>query len=176
MECETREPAPAIPVGRHPHSCADTPQGLDTIPAGDDAAVRAPARAACDLSSGDFTHCERGSSIRNRLEARSRERLAKRLVDQILTADIGNLQTPFDELTNVRDLADPLLRSAFESADDDSPQKLNASLALLDSEPVEQTTYLRKRLPALLPSQVRVVRQALSETSPSRVGRQRSVD
>ncbi len=86
---------------------------------------------------------------------------SQQLVGQIITADLGNVESLIDKLPFYRPLANRTVRRATSEYRDTSPQKLNTSLALLPVDP-EQARYLAERLRSSVPAEISVIRVALA--------------
>ena len=85
---------------------------------------------------------------------------SQQLVGQIVSADLGNIATRIEKLDYYRPLANRALRLAASEFGNETPQKLNASLALLPVDP-EQAWYLADRLHTAAPQETSVIRDAL---------------
>jgi serine/threonine protein kinase/formylglycine-generating enzyme required for sulfatase activity len=101
-----------------------------------------------------------GIQVRNRIAERNNESRAASLVQALLGVDIDQVPGFITQIERYRPWADQLLHEANEKAARDSRQKLNTSLALLPVDP-NQKDYLYQRLLNALPSEVRVIRDAL---------------
>ncbi len=88
------------------------------------------------------------------------------LIKALTTADTSQVQDIIAQLQPLRDVGDAQLADRLEIAADDTPEKLNLSLALLDTDP-GQAAYLIRQLPKATPEQFVVVRDALHRTRPA---------
>jgi formylglycine-generating enzyme required for sulfatase activity len=101
-----------------------------------------------------------GLQVRDRIAERNNESKAASLVQALLGVDIDQVPGFITQLEGYRPWANQLLQNENEKAVKDSRQKLNTSLALLPVDP-NQKDYLHQRLLDSLPSEVRVIRDAL---------------
>jgi formylglycine-generating enzyme required for sulfatase activity len=85
---------------------------------------------------------------------------AKSLVEQLASANIGQVREIVEKLDGYRRWADPLLREANAKAADDSQEKLHTSLALLPTDS-RQVDYLYERLLNAGPTDLPVIRDFL---------------
>ncbi len=102
-----------------------------------------------------------GWGIRSAVMERQNATRAEGLVEALVSADIAQVPGIVAKLGPYRHWADPLLRQAWEKAKPDSPEKLQASLALLpvDSSQIE---YLYSRLLSAEPVEIPVIQDALA--------------
>ncbi len=82
------------------------------------------------------------------------------LVESLQKVDTPGVPAIVEQLSGYRHWADPQLVRAVQSADDQSPEHLHASLALLPVD-ASQVDYLFKRLLSATPSELVVLRDAL---------------
>jgi formylglycine-generating enzyme required for sulfatase activity len=102
-----------------------------------------------------------GLTARGHIDEQDRATRAAGLVQTLLNADTAQVPGLIDQLDRYRPWADPLLRDELERADERSPQRLHASLALLPVDP-GQVDYLYGRILDAAPAQVPVLRDALA--------------
>ena len=102
-----------------------------------------------------------GFNIRNAVVEQRNAARAQGLVDTLLSANTTEIPAVVADMKDVREWADPLLKTEIAQAEDGSAEKLHLSLALL---PVDesQVHYLSGQLPVCTLDQFPVVRQELS--------------
>ena len=101
-----------------------------------------------------------GIAVRRRVVETQRATQAAGLVERLLDADTAQVPDIVTAMREYRQAVDPALRSELAKSDDDSRQKLHASLALLPTDP-SQVDYLFKRLLSAKPDELPVLRDAL---------------
>ncbi|WP_166822451.1 protein kinase domain-containing protein [Thalassoroseus pseudoceratinae] len=101
-----------------------------------------------------------GVSIRQSMITGNQSTRARGLVESLQKAEISQVPNIVFNLDELREWADPMLKTRIEAAEDGSPEKLHLSLALL---PVDsgQIEYLTEQLPVCSLDQFPVVRDAL---------------
>ena len=154
------ESAPAVGRGVGEHPDPEPLQGLDRAATADDAAGGAGAWAAGTRLAALIALLSWGG-----IEVYGNFR-ASALVESLRTANISDVPAIVGRISGYRRWADSRLRSLVQSADDTSREKLHASLALL---PVDrsQLPFLEEKLLDASPSELPVLRDALSPTVPS---------
>ena len=84
------------------------------------------------------------------------------LVESLLKADTAQVPAIIDDMNTYRKWVNPKLTEAFDKSDENSQERLHASLALLPVDPT-RVGYLRVRLLAANPEDIDVIRLALSD-------------
>jgi formylglycine-generating enzyme required for sulfatase activity len=102
-----------------------------------------------------------GLAIWDHVEERNRDDHAAGLVEQLLRADIDQVEGIVTQIDKYRVWADPRLRQEYALASESPPAKLRLSLALLPVDP-GQKDYLAARLLQAAPDEVPVLRKALA--------------
>lgn len=101
-----------------------------------------------------------GVSVRRSLIESNRSTRARELVESLQKAEVKQVPDIVRDLAQLREWADPILKTRIEAAADGTPEKLRFSLALLPVD-ASQGTYLFQQLPGCSLKQFPVVRDAL---------------
>ena len=136
MDRQAGGPLPALVprVGEHP--AADRAEGLDRVPAADDAPRGAIlGRTGIGAAILALALSAAGLKIWQVVDERTKATHARALVRGLLTADTANVRPIIREIEDYRRWTLPELERAFRDSPDDSTPKLHACLALLPYDP-----------------------------------------